>query len=86
MPPARTTADRAAQVLGTELAGRIAHDSPLPPGCPFKHGDRVFGAAQGAYGEKVAARWQQLSALPDNMTFDQGAGASCALNLPDARI
>ncbi|GJE92306.1 NADPH:quinone oxidoreductase family protein [Phanerochaete sordida] len=61
-------------VLGTELAGRIAHDSPLPPGCPFKHGDRVFGAAQGAYGEKVAARWQQLTALPENMTFDQGAG------------
>ena len=35
----------------------------------------MFGAAQGAYGEKVAAAWQSLVALPDNMTYDQGAGA-----------
>ena len=64
-------------VLGSELAGKIAADSPIPDGCPFRRGDRVFGAAQGAYGEKVAAAWQALVALPDNMTYDQGAGA-CA--------
>ncbi|KAI1785184.1 alcohol dehydrogenase [Ganoderma leucocontextum] len=61
-------------VLGSELAGKISADSPIPDGCPFRRGDRVFGAAQGAYGEKVAAPWQSLVALPDNMTYDQGAG------------
>ena len=62
-------------VLGSELAGKISADSPIPDGCPFRRGDRVFGAAQGAYGEKVAAAWQALIPLPDNMTYDQGAGA-----------
>ncbi|OBZ67027.1 Quinone oxidoreductase-like protein 2 [Grifola frondosa] len=61
-------------VLGTELAGRIAADSPIPAGCPFQRGDRVFGAAQGAFGEQVAAKWTQLLPLPENMTYDQGAG------------
>ena len=36
-------------VLGSELAGRIAEGSPIPEGCPFRPGDRVFGAAQGAF-------------------------------------
>jgi len=61
-------------VLGSELAGRIASDSPIPAGCPFKPGDRVFGASQGAYAEKVAANWRLLQPLPLNMTYDQGAG------------
>ncbi|OSX66277.1 hypothetical protein POSPLADRAFT_1132996 [Postia placenta MAD-698-R-SB12] len=61
-------------VLGTEFAGRIAKDSPIPEGCPFKPGDRVFGAAQGAFAEKVPAPWSQLLPLPNNMTYDQGAG------------
>ncbi|TFK81158.1 alcohol dehydrogenase [Polyporus arcularius HHB13444] len=61
-------------VLGSELAGRISADSPIPDGCPFRPGDRVFGAAQGAFAEKVAANWQALVSLPDNMTYDQGAG------------
>ncbi|KAI0829943.1 alcohol dehydrogenase [Trametes gibbosa] len=61
-------------VLGSEFAGKIAQDSPIPEGCPFRPGDRVFGGGQGAYGEKVAAAWQNLVALPDNMSYDQGAG------------
>ncbi|GBE81072.1 Quinone oxidoreductase-like protein [Sparassis crispa] len=61
-------------VLGSEFAGMIADDSPIPSGCPFKPGDRVFGAAQGAYAEKIAARWDRLLTLPANMTYDQGAG------------
>ncbi|OCH84896.1 alcohol dehydrogenase [Obba rivulosa] len=61
-------------VLGTELAGRIAQNSPIPKGCPYKPGDRVFGAGQGAYAEKAAVKWRQLLPLPSNMTFDQGAG------------
>lgn len=61
-------------VLGSELAGKISADSPIPPGCPFKPGDRVFGAAQGTFAEKVAAKWELLSPLPSNISFDQGGG------------
>lgn len=62
------------KVLGAELAGKIAADSPIPAGCPFKPGDRVFGEAQGAYADKVAANWRYLHALPPSITFEQGAG------------
>lgn len=34
----------------------------------------MFGQAQGAYADKVAANWRNLHALPPNMTFEQGAG------------
>ena len=34
----------------------------------------MFGASQGAYAEKAAAKWRFLTPLPDNMTFEQGAG------------
>ncbi|KZT10980.1 alcohol dehydrogenase [Laetiporus sulphureus 93-53] len=61
-------------VLGTEFAGRVAKDSPIPKGCPFKPGDRVFGGVQGAYAERVAAKWKLLLPLPANMSYDQGAG------------
>ncbi|KAG5726061.1 Quinone oxidoreductase-like protein 2 [Termitomyces sp. T112] len=61
-------------VLGTEFAGRISKDSPIVKGCPYKPGDRVFGAAQGTYADKVAANVEQILPLPDNMTYDQGAG------------
>ncbi|KAI0360914.1 alcohol dehydrogenase [Trametes cingulata] len=62
-------------VLGSEFAGKIAANSPIPQGCPFRPGDRVFGGlAQGAYAERMAAPWQNLIPLPDNMSYDQGAG------------
>jgi len=66
-------------VLGTEFSGRIASDSPIPDGCPFKPGDRVFGAALGSFADKVAVEPNALLALPDNITFDQGAGNSDCL-------
>ncbi|KAF9447491.1 alcohol dehydrogenase [Macrolepiota fuliginosa MF-IS2] len=61
-------------ILGTEFAGRVAKDSPIPVGCPYKPGDRVFGAALGSFADKVAADWNGLLPLPDTVTFDQGAG------------
>ncbi|KAG6866359.1 hypothetical protein C0991_005280 [Blastosporella zonata] len=61
-------------VLGTEFAGRISKDSPIPQGCPYKPGDRVFGAGQGTYADKVAADVERIRPLPDSMSYDQGAG------------
>ncbi|KAJ2925132.1 hypothetical protein H1R20_g11980, partial [Candolleomyces eurysporus] len=61
-------------VLGTEFAGRISSKHPIPEGCPFKPGQRVFGAAQGAFADVVSAEWAKLIPLPDNISFDQGAG------------
>jgi NADPH2:quinone reductase len=70
--------------LGTEFAGRIDANSPIPEGCPYKPGDRVFGAALGAFAEKVAADWNGLLPLPDNITFDQGAGRFTSFPLSTA--
>ncbi|KAE9411464.1 NAD(P)-binding protein [Gymnopus androsaceus JB14] len=61
-------------VLGAEFAGRIAKDSPIPPGCSFKPGDRVFGAGQGAYADKMVVKVESLLPLPDELSYDQGAG------------
>ncbi|KAH8119400.1 alcohol dehydrogenase [Phellopilus nigrolimitatus] len=61
-------------VLGSEYAGRIAADSPVPEGCPFKPGDRVFGYAQGVFADRVAASWKVMVPLPKSMSYDQGAG------------
>ncbi|KAI0050495.1 NAD-P-binding protein [Auriscalpium vulgare] len=61
-------------VLGSEFAGTIARDAPLPPGCPFQPGQRVFGSALGAYGERVVASVKNIHPLPDSLTFDEGAG------------
>jgi len=61
-------------ILGSEFAGIISTTSPIPSGCPFKPGDRVFGAGQGAYAERVATHWQQLHPVPKGMSFDEAAG------------
>jgi NADPH2:quinone reductase len=62
--------------LGAEFAGKIASNSPIPKSCPFKPGDRVFGSAQGAFADQIAVKWNEIMPLPDNLTFDQGAGTS----------
>lgn len=61
-------------VLGAEFAGKVAIDSPIPEGCNLRPGDRVFGMAQGSLADKVVAKWRLTNVLPDNLTFDQGAG------------
>ncbi|KAG1732221.1 uncharacterized protein EDB91DRAFT_1152222 [Suillus paluster] len=60
--------------LGAEFAGKVAKGSPIPKYCPYKPGDRVFGSAQGCFADRVAVEWQSVNPLPDNLTFDQGAG------------
>jgi len=64
-------------VLGAEFAGRIAPGSPIPEGCTYNVGDRVFGSVQGCYADKVVSNWKQLLPLPKGMTFDDGAGPCC---------
>ncbi|KAK7472585.1 hypothetical protein VKT23_000698 [Stygiomarasmius scandens] len=61
-------------ILGCEFAGRIAEDSPIPPGCPFKPGDRVFGAGQGSYAEKMAVNFDALLPIPKELSYEQAAG------------
>ncbi|KAH7888739.1 hypothetical protein F5I97DRAFT_1855116 [Phlebopus sp. FC_14] len=61
-------------ILGAEFAGKIASNSPIPEGCPFRAGDRVFGSAQGSFADQVAVKWRSINPLPANLTFDQGAG------------
>jgi len=60
--------------LGAEFSGKIASSSQIPKDCPFKPGDRVFGSAQGAFADRIAVEWKAIMPLPDNLTFDQGAG------------
>ncbi|KAF9531660.1 alcohol dehydrogenase [Crepidotus variabilis] len=60
--------------LGTEFAGRVSQDSPIPQGCTLKPGQRVFGAALGSFADRVAAPHTQVLPLPDNVSFDEGAG------------
>lgn len=62
-------------VPGVEMAGIISKDSPIPEGCDFIPGKtRVFGAAQGAYGEKTKADYWQLMEVPEGITLEQAAG------------
>lgn len=34
----------------------------------------MFGAAQGSFADKIAVDFERVIPLPDNLTFDQGAG------------
>ncbi|KZO98968.1 alcohol dehydrogenase [Calocera viscosa TUFC12733] len=63
-------------VLGAELSGTVNPNSPIPKGCRFKPGDRVFGYAQGAFAERVACDHRTFHSVPEGMTFDQAAGLS----------
>ncbi|SCV73427.1 BQ2448_7353 [Microbotryum intermedium] len=61
-------------VAGCEFSGTISPDSPLPKGCPYKHGQKVFGAGQGAYAERIKVDWKSLVPVPENVTMEQAAG------------
>ncbi|CAO1636344.1 unnamed protein product [Parajaminaea phylloscopi] len=59
--------------LGVEVAGVVAKDSPIPDGCDLKPGDRVFGAANGSYADRVAADFVSLLPIPSGMNFDEAS-------------
>ncbi|KJA19906.1 hypothetical protein HYPSUDRAFT_841928 [Hypholoma sublateritium FD-334 SS-4] len=61
-------------ILGTEFAGKISQNSPIPAGSHLKRGQRVFGAQLGSFSDKIAVHCDRVIPLPDNITFDQGAG------------
>ncbi|KAK0195588.1 alcohol dehydrogenase [Armillaria mellea] len=61
-------------VAGAEFAGRIAKNSPIPKGCPYRPGDRVFGATQGAFADTAPVSWKDILPLPDALSYEQGAG------------
>lgn len=72
--------------LGLEFAGRISADSPIPPGCHFKRGDRVFGSFFGAYAEKIHVPWKistnrSLKHIPDGISYNEAAGAYPTMQL-----
>jgi NADPH2:quinone reductase len=47
----------------------------VPPGASLKVGTRVCGMYQGAFAEKVTAPWRSLIPVPDNMPWEEAAGA-----------
>ncbi|MBO0683522.1 MAG: NADPH:quinone oxidoreductase family protein [Candidatus Dormibacteraeota bacterium] len=57
--------------LGAEFAGVVA---AAPPAAGFKAGDRVAGLGTGAAAERLACPPESLMALPDSLSFEQGAG------------
>nr|ODN97755.1 alcohol dehydrogenase [Cryptococcus depauperatus CBS 7855] len=59
--------------LGVELAGIISETSPIPKGCPYKPGDRVFGIAQGAFAEQAVANWKKLLPIPNSLSFAEAS-------------
>jgi NADPH:quinone reductase len=60
-------------VIGQEFAGEVTE---APAGSGFKAGDRVAGmtGSVGAAAERLIVDLDSLIALPDRLTFEQGAG------------
>ncbi|KAI9822216.1 MAG: hypothetical protein M1832_003039 [Thelocarpon impressellum] len=64
-------------IAGMEFAGVILQTPSRPPsdgGPRFKVGDRVFGASQGGYATKVAAKEDVLRPVPAGWSFADAAG------------
>ncbi|KAH9843337.1 chromatin organization, partial [Teratosphaeria destructans] len=62
-------------ISGSEFSGQILAvpvNATTPP--KFRVGDKVFGAAQGGYAEKVCAREEQLRPVPRGWDYFESAG------------
>jgi len=63
--------------LGTDFAGTV--EAVGPSATRFKPGDRVFGGADGSFGEYVVHRESgSIAPMPTNMTFEQAAAVPVA--------
>ncbi|PWN99337.1 NAD(P)-binding protein [Tilletiopsis washingtonensis] len=62
-------------IPGTEIAGVISANSPIPDGCNWVPGKtRVFGSANGSYAEQVVAESSSLQEIPEGMSFEEASG------------
>jgi NADPH2:quinone reductase len=62
-------------ILGTEIAGMLSKDSPIPEGCDWIPGQtRVFGMANGSYAEKASADWTNLRKVPEGISLEEASG------------
>lgn len=62
-------------ISGSEFSGVVLSTPSSPKFSPrFKVGDRVFGASQGGYATKVAAREETLRPIPKGWSFFEAAG------------
>ncbi|RDW73110.1 hypothetical protein BP6252_07017 [Coleophoma cylindrospora] len=61
-------------VSGSEFAGVILSVPSRNPNPKFKVGDKVFGASQGGYATKVAAKEEALRPVPRGWSFFEAAG------------
>lgn len=61
-------------ISGSEFSG-VVLSTPSSSSSPlYKVGDRVFGASQGGYATKVAAREETLKPVPEGWSFFEAAG------------
>ncbi|MEM7708151.1 MAG: NAD(P)-dependent alcohol dehydrogenase [Pseudomonadota bacterium] len=65
------------QRVGVDFAGTV---EAIGPGVTrFKQGDRVFGGANGAFGEYVVrSEDRAIAIIPENISFEQAAGVGIA--------
>lgn len=61
-------------ISGSEFSGQIIATPTNSRNPKFKVGDKVFGAAQGGYAEKVCARESQLKPVPKGWSYFEAAG------------
>ncbi|KAH0541736.1 hypothetical protein FGG08_003828 [Glutinoglossum americanum] len=61
-------------ISGMEFAGVVASTPSAIRNSKFKVGDRVFGAAQGAYAEMVCAEEDAIRGVPEGWGFLEAAG------------
>ncbi|TAQ90160.1 hypothetical protein B7494_g1545 [Chlorociboria aeruginascens] len=61
-------------IAGSEFAGVILSTPSSSKNSKFKVGDKVFGASQGAYATKVAAREEVLKPVPKGWSYFEAAG------------
>ncbi|KAI1001064.1 hypothetical protein K3495_g7138 [Podosphaera aphanis] len=66
-------------IAGSEFSGvvlSVPNNMPANRKPKFQIGDRVFGASQGAFATKIAAKEESLKPIPESWSFLESAGLS----------